>query len=58
MLIEDEEKPFIQTQNVLPVEEPEDEVALKLKKLKTLFEKQLITSEEYENKKADILSQL
>lgn len=38
--------------------EPEDEVTLKLKKLKTLFEKQLITQEEYESKKADILSQL
>jgi len=38
--------------------EPEDEVTLKLKKLKTLFEKQLITQEEYEFKKADILSQL
>ncbi len=37
---------------------PEDEVTLKLKKLKILFEKQLITQEEYETKKADILSQL
>ncbi len=56
--IEEEEKPFIQPQGNFPVEEPEDEVTLKLKKLKTLFEKQLITSEEYERKKADILSQL
>lgn len=56
--IEDEEKPFIQPQTSLPVEEPEDEVTQKLKKLKTLFEKQLITSEEYERKKADVLSQL
>lgn len=38
--------------------DPEDEVTLKLKKLKTLFEKQLISSDEYEAKKADILSQL
>ncbi len=56
--IEEEEKHFIQPQNNLPAEEPEDEVTMKLKKLKTLFEKQLITSEEYERKKADILSQL
>jgi PH (Pleckstrin Homology) domain-containing protein/putative oligomerization/nucleic acid binding protein len=55
--IEEEEKPFI-PQYTAPAEEPEDEVTLKLKKLKTLFEKQLITSEEYEKKKADILSQL
>lgn len=47
-----------------PEEEPvikntveEDEVTIKLKKLKTLFEKQLITQAEYENKKNDILSQ-
>lgn len=56
--IEEEETHFIQPQNNLPAEEPEDEVTMKLKKLKTLFEKQLITSEEYERKKADILSQL
>ena len=36
----------------------EDEVTQKLKKLKTLFEKQLITLEEYETKKASILSEL
>ncbi len=41
-----------------PVAEPEDEVTQKLKKLKVLFEKQLISQEEYEAKKADILSQL
>lgn len=45
-------------ENAKPAEEPEDEVTQKLKKLKTLFEKQLITQEEYESKKADILSQL
>lgn len=38
--------------------EAEDEVTLKLKRLKTLFEKQLISQEEYEAKKADILSQI
>lgn len=37
------------------VEEPEDETTVKLRKLKTLYDKQLITQEEYEAKKADIL---
>jgi hypothetical protein len=41
-----------------PMSASEDEVTTKLKKLKILFEKQLITQEEYESKKADILSQL
>lgn len=36
----------------------EDEITLKLQKLKSLYEKQLISQEEYESKKADILSQL
>ena len=40
------------------VEEPEDETTLKLRKLKTLFDKHLITQEEYEAKKADILDAL
>jgi len=39
----------------LPVEEEEDETTLKLRKLKTLYDKQLITQEEYEAKKASIL---
>lgn len=38
-----------------PAEEPEDETTLKLRKLKTLYDKQLITQDEYEAKKADIL---
>ncbi|MEJ5994714.1 PH domain-containing protein [Pedobacter sp. Du54] len=39
-----------------PIEtEAEDETTLKLRKLKTLYDKQLITLEEYENKKAAIL---
>lgn len=38
------------------VDEPEDETTLKLRKLKTLFDKHLITQEEYEAKKADILN--
>jgi hypothetical protein len=41
-----------------PVEEQEDETTLKLRKLKTLYDKHLITQEEYEAKKADILDSL
>jgi membrane-associated HD superfamily phosphohydrolase len=37
------------------IEEPEDETTLKLRKLKSLYDKQLITQEEYEAKKATIL---
>ncbi|TZF86179.1 hypothetical protein FW774_03775 (plasmid) [Pedobacter sp. BS3] len=52
----------VQPEPVKPpvVEEPEpaDEVTQKLQRLKMLYEKQLITGEEYEAKKADILSQL
>lgn len=36
-------------------EEPEDETTLKLRKLKSLFDKHLITQDEYDAKKADIL---
>ncbi len=38
--------------------ESEDDLTLKLKKLKSLFERQLISQEEYENKKSELLSQL
>ena len=38
-----------------PAVEEEDETTLKLRKLKTLYDKQLITQEEYEAKKASIL---
>jgi hypothetical protein len=38
--------------------EQEDETTLKLRKLKTLYDKQLITLAEYENKKANILNDL
>lgn len=38
-----------------PLAEPEDETTLRLRKLKTLYDKQLITQDEYEAKKADIL---
>ncbi|WP_316777206.1 PH domain-containing protein [Pedobacter antarcticus] len=41
-----------------PIPEPEDETTLKLRKLKTLYDKQLITQEEYEAKKASILADL
>lgn len=55
--VEEEQTPAIpQTESIAP--EPEDELTLKLKKLKMLYEKQLISQEEYESKKADILSQL
>lgn len=40
------------------IEEPEDEATLKLRKLKSLFDKQLITQEEYETKKAAVLDSL
>ncbi|KGE15652.1 PH domain-containing protein [Sphingobacterium deserti] len=36
----------------------DDELTLKLKKLKTLYDRQLITQAEYENKKSELLSQL
>lgn len=41
-----------------PVEDTEDETTLKLRKLKSLYDKHLITQEEYEAKKADILDSL
>lgn len=57
--IDEEHIPFLlKDQQSESASETEDEVTIKLKKLKSLFEKQLITQEEYENKKADILSQL
>ncbi|MDB5012895.1 MAG: hypothetical protein JWQ25_1097 [Daejeonella sp.] len=48
----------VETNEVKAVEQPVDELTQKLQKLKSLFEKQLITQDEYETKKADILSQL
>jgi hypothetical protein len=54
--------PVVPGATTLPIQEapatPEDEITQKLQKLKGLFERQLITQEEYEAKKADILSQL
>lgn len=52
-----EEKPVF-TPPPAPVEEPEDETTLKLRKLKTLYDKHLITQDEYEAKKANILDSL
>jgi hypothetical protein len=40
------------------IEEREDETTLKLRKLKTLYDKQLITLDEYESKKSAILDSL
>ena len=40
---------------IVQQDEPEDETTLKLRKLKSLYDKQLITLEEYEAKKASIL---
>ncbi|MBD1429712.1 MULTISPECIES: PH domain-containing protein [Sphingobacterium] len=48
----------ISTPPPAPVEDEDDEITLKLKKLKNLYDKQLISQSEYENKKAEILSQL
>lgn len=67
--IEDRESREYQNFKLQPEEEPvikedpikteeEDELTLKLKKLKTLFDKQLITKDEYESKKQELLSQL
>jgi hypothetical protein len=42
--------------NEAKIAEPEDEITLKLQKLKNLYQKKLISQEEYENKKAEILS--
>ena len=50
-----EQQSVVQPQPVAHTEEPEDETTLKLRKLKSLYDKQLITLEEYEAKKASIL---
>jgi hypothetical protein len=44
--------------NETPEETAEDELTLKLRRLKMLYDKQLITLEEYENKKSAILDSL
>ena len=55
--IQEKHLPFLSKENAEPETESDDEMTLKLKRLKSLFEKQLISQEEYESKKADILSQ-
>jgi hypothetical protein len=52
--VKDEVDSFTTTES----SQTEDDLIQKLQKLKTLFEKQLISQAEYERKKADILSQL
>lgn len=59
----DDDKSASDNFKLAPEEEPllieeEDDLTLKLKKLKTLFDKQLITQEEYNHKKQELLSQL
>ncbi|QBQ40145.1 hypothetical protein E2P86_02865 [Sphingobacterium psychroaquaticum] len=57
-----EELPSVTEPKPVIHEEPaiveDDELTLKLKKLKNLYDRQLITQAEYENKKSDLLSQL
>lgn len=54
-VIEHQETSFIPADAVEP---EDDELTLKLKKLKSLFDRQLISQAEYENKKSELLSQL
>lgn len=51
-------EPKFSTETYSIENEVEDEITLKLKKLKNLYDKQLITQSEYENKKAEILDKL
>ena len=54
-----EEQAFVpQEVPVAAVIEEDDELTTKLKKLKNLYDRQLITQSEYENKKSDLLAQL
>ena len=57
-IIDNQPETLATIEEVKPIEQPVDELTQKLQKLKSLFEKQLITQDEYESKKADILSQL
>ncbi|MES2827211.1 MAG: PH domain-containing protein [Bacteroidota bacterium] len=56
--VKDPETLVAPIQAPVQTEEPEDETTLKLRKLKSLYDKHLITQEEYEAKKADILDTL
>lgn len=49
---------FIQEETAPKPAEEDDELTQKLKKLKTLYDRQLITQAEYETKKTELLSQL
>ncbi len=49
---------FIQEERAPKAAEEDDELTQKLKKLKTLYDRQLITQAEYETKKTELLSQL
>ncbi|MBD1420053.1 PH domain-containing protein [Sphingobacterium chuzhouense] len=51
-----DEEIVIKQSHISAVED--DELTQKLKKLKTLYDRQLITQSEYENKKTELLSQL
>ncbi|RZF59378.1 PH domain-containing protein [Sphingobacterium corticibacterium] len=53
---ENKEEEIIEQSGMSVVED--DELTQKLKKLKTLYDRQLITQAEYENKKSELLSQL
>ncbi|MBD1432854.1 PH domain-containing protein [Sphingobacterium sp. DN00404] len=53
---ENKEEEIIEQSGMSAVED--DELTQKLKKLKTLYNRQLITQAEYENKKSELLSQL
>ena len=50
--------PFIEPEPIIEIEPAEDETTAKLRRLKSLFDKQLITQEEYESKKASILDSI
>lgn len=49
---------FIEIEPIVEMEPVEDETTAKLRRLKSLFDKQLITQEEYESKKASILDSI
>jgi len=50
--------PPVTEENKEDVIKEDDELTQKLKRLKTLYDRQLITQSEYENKKSELLSQL
>lgn len=58
--VEEEKMPLLNDQTIEVEEEQDedDELTLRLKKLKNLYDRQLITQAEYESKKSELLSQL